>query len=64
MTKTWFLSPTRELVKASQPPSGDHDGFEQDFSPRVTWKLRPDGTWISQTCVTKASCFQSVDETV
>ena len=64
MTKSWFLSPMRALVKASQSPAGDHCGLPAALSPRVSCSERPVAVFASQICVTNASCFQSVSLTV
>ena len=52
MAKIWDLSSARLEVKASQRPSGDHDGLEQDFLPRVSWIYFPVATSANQTWVT------------
>jgi hypothetical protein len=63
MTKIWFLSPARELVKASHPPSGDHDGFEQGLAAASPGSSGPKARESARR-ETNASCFQSVDVTV
>src|SRR6188474_2368368 len=66
ITKIWFLSSMRLLVKASHSPFGDQRGLVDDLSPRVSCSglccSPPVST--SQICVRNASCLKSALVTV
>ena len=63
MANSCGLSPARALLNVSHAESGDHVCPVDDLSPRVSWNVRLEETSATQICVTKASCFQSVDDT-
>src|SRR5262249_43732940 len=60
MAKTWLLSPTRSLGKATHRPSGDHCVLPAYLAPRVSCTALPVAVSASQRWVTKASCSKSV----
>ena len=63
MANSCGLSPARALVNASHASRATTSCPVDDLSPRVSWNVRLEATSATQICVTKASCFQSVDDT-